>query len=401
MQILKKLQTNPLTMRYVIITSSFLLSAFLSIGQGIEFFEGDYQSAFETAESKDQLVFVDAFAVWCAPCKRMSKQVFPKAEVGDFFNSNFVNIKIDMERGQGLKFGETYPVSAYPTFFFINGKGEVIHEFKGGRDAKGLIAEAKKALDKFDNSAKYAKLYEEGDRSYNTVYKYIKALNNAGESSLKIANGFVNDQKNLSTEDNVKLLFEATTEVDSKIFEHLVANKKKALKFFTREEFNDKVFFAAMNTFEKSLDFQAPSLEKDAVNAVKKYAKEEAKKFNLEIEMVRAGRKNDSSSFVKTASKYHRQIIKGEEKEELNLVEKLLKVYDNDPEALNLASDIAVHVASNNTTASNCLLACSTLIKIQRWEEAKKWARKAEAAAGDDRRAKFMAEQQLKFLDTK
>jgi thiol-disulfide isomerase/thioredoxin len=388
-------------MRNLTIIFTLLLSAFLSFGQGIEFFEGSYKTAFEQAGNSDQLVFVDAYAVWCGPCKRMSKQVFPKAEVGDFFNSNFVNMKIDMEKGQGLEFGKTYPVSAYPSFFFINGEGEVVHKFKGARDEKGLIAEAKKALAKFDNSAKYAKLYEEGDRSYTTVYKYIKALNNAGESSLKIANDYILDQKNLSTEDNIKLLFEATTEVDSKIFDHLVANKKKALKYFTREEFNDKVVFAAMNTFEKSLEFQAPSLEKDAVSAVKKYAREEMKKFELEIELVRANRINDSTSFVKTASKYHNQIIKDEEKEELSLVDKLLKAYERDPAALNLASDIAVNVATNNTTASNCLLACRTLIKVEKWKEAKMWAEKAVAAAGDDRRAQFEAQQQLKYLESK
>jgi thiol-disulfide isomerase/thioredoxin len=306
-----------------------------------------------------------------------------------------------MEKGQGLEFGKTYPVSAYPTFFFINGEGEVVYKFKGGRDVTSLIAEAKKALSKFDNSAKYAKLYDEGDRSYNTVYKYIRGLNNSGESSLKIANEYIKGQKNLSTEDNIKLLFEATTEVDSKIFDHLVDNKKKALKYFSREEFNDKVVFAAMNTFEKSLEFQAPSLEKDAADAVKKYAKEEFKKYILETELHKANRNRDSASFVKTASKYHNQIIKGEEKEELSLVENLLKAYDKDPDALNLASDIAVSVASNNSNASNCLLACRTLIKLQKWNEAKKWAQKAEAVAGDDRRAKFEAQQQLKYLETK
>ncbi len=218
---------------------------------------------------------------------------------------------------------------------------------------------------------------------------------------MKIANDYVKGQNKLSTEDNVKLLFEATTEVDSKIFDHLVDNKKLALKYFSREEFNDKVVFAAMNTIQKSMEYQAPSLEKDANAAVKKYAKEEYKKFSLEVELMKANRSNDSASFVKSASKYHSQIIKGEEKEELSLIEKLLKAYSKDPGALNLASDIAVSVASSNTTASNCLLACHTLIKLEQWKEARKWAKKAEAVSGDDRRAKFEAQRQLKFLDTK
>lgn len=377
------------------------MSISFSYGQGIDFFEGDYKEAFAAADAKDVLVFVDAYAVWCGPCKRMSKQVFPKSEVGDFFNSNFVNMKIDMEKGQGLVFGKTYPVSAYPSFFFINGQGEVVHKFKGARDAKGLIAEAQKALDKFDNSAKYAKLYEEGDRSYETVYKYVKALNRAGESSLKIANDYVRDIKNFNTEESIRFLFEATTESDSKLFDKLVEHKKTALKYYSKEEFNEKIYDAAWNTFEKALEFDVTSLEEDALEAVKKNAKEEYKRFQLETEMYKANRRNDSEAFVKTASKYHKQVIRDEEEEEVYLINRLLKAYEKDPKALNLASDIAVNVAINNTTTKNCLLACQTFIKLQNWSEAKKWAKKAEQVAGDDKNDKYRALQQLKFLESR
>ncbi|GLR17807.1 thioredoxin family protein [Portibacter lacus] len=388
-------------MRNLYLALALLFSFTLSYSQGIEFFEGAYQEAFNMAAEKDKLVFVDAYAVWCGPCKRMSKQIFPQSEVGSLFNDNFINLKIDMEKGQGLDFGKTYPVSAYPTFFFINGMGEVVHKFKGGRDVKGLLAEAEKALAKFDNTEKYAKLYEEGDRSYETVYRYVKALNKSGESSLKIANEYVKSQKNLSSEENVKFIFEATTEVDSKLFELLVDRKKKALKYYTREAFNEKIVDAGFNTFEKSLEFDVASLGKEAKDAVKKYAKEEYKRFVIECDMIEANRKNDSGLFVKSASKYHSQVIKGEEDEEISLVTKLLRAYNNDPKALNLASDIAVNVATNNTSASNCLLACHTFMKLQQWADARKWAEKAELAAGDDLRAKHQAQQQLKFLESK
>ncbi len=379
----------------------FSLSITLAFGQGIEFFEGEYKDAFQAANEKDQLVFVDAYAVWCGPCKRMSKQVFPKADAGTFFNKNFVNMKIDMEKGQGLEFGKLYPVSAYPTFFFINGDGKVVHKFKGGRDVKGLIAEGRKALDKFDNSAKYAKLYENGNREYETVYRYVKALNKSGRSSLKVANDYLRSIDDIKSEDNIRFLFEATTESDSKIFDQLVENKKTALKFFSREEFNEKIFQAAWSTFEKSMEYDVPSLADDAGLAVKKNAKEEYKRFLLESDMYKANRINDAEAFVKSASKYHRQVIQDEERQEVSLVHKLLKAYSNHPKALNLASDIAVNVAINNTTTNNCLLACQTYIKMQEWVEAKKWAEAADLAAGEDREAKYRAMQQLKFLESK
>ena len=52
--------------------------------EGIEFFEGTFKEALDKAKLEGKIVFVDAYTTWCGPCKRMSKNVFPKKEVGDF-----------------------------------------------------------------------------------------------------------------------------------------------------------------------------------------------------------------------------------------------------------------------------------------------------------------------------
>ncbi len=381
----------------------FALCSF-SIGlsaQGIEFFDGHFKDAFQAASEQDKLVFVDAYAVWCGPCKRMAKQVFPKEEVGEFFNTNFINLKIDMEKGQGLDFRKDYPVSAFPTFFFIDGQGKVIHKYKGGRDIAGFIAEAKKALANFDNTEKYVALYEDGDRSYETVYKYIKALNRSGKSSLKVANDYVKTQKDLSTEENVRLLFEAATETDSRIFDLLIGQKSKAINYFGQEAFEDKVLAAATKTFNKSLEFDSKDLEKEAFAAVKKHAKSRAKAFQLECDLEKARINRDAKTYVASASKYHKQVISNQEPQEIALVETLLKMFDKDPSALNLASKIATNVATNNTNTSNCLLACNTFIRLNQISDAKLWAEKAMNAAGSNKRDQYKAQQQLKQLESR
>ena len=95
-------------------------------GQGMEFFHGKWEDALKMAQEQNKLIFVDAYTTWCGPCKRMSAQVFPQPEVGTFFNANFINVKMNMEDEQGRKFGSKYPVSAYPTFFWIDPDGNVV-----------------------------------------------------------------------------------------------------------------------------------------------------------------------------------------------------------------------------------------------------------------------------------
>ena len=69
-------------------------------GQGMEFFHGKWEDALKMAQEQNKLIFVDSYTTWCGPCKRMSAQVFPKPEIGAFFNANFINVKMNMEDEQ-------------------------------------------------------------------------------------------------------------------------------------------------------------------------------------------------------------------------------------------------------------------------------------------------------------
>ena len=57
---------------------------------GIQFFTGTWDEALEKAKEENKLIFLDAYASWCGPCKRMSKSVFTDEKVGEFFNANFI-----------------------------------------------------------------------------------------------------------------------------------------------------------------------------------------------------------------------------------------------------------------------------------------------------------------------
>ena len=58
-----------------------------SFAQGIQFDKGDWQEILAKAKEEDKLIFVDAYAAWCGPCKKMARDVFTKPEVGEFFNA--------------------------------------------------------------------------------------------------------------------------------------------------------------------------------------------------------------------------------------------------------------------------------------------------------------------------
>jgi thioredoxin-related protein len=47
----------------------------------------------------------------------MVKNIFPLKTVGDYYNSHFINAKIDMEKGEGIELAKKYNVKAFPTYF--------------------------------------------------------------------------------------------------------------------------------------------------------------------------------------------------------------------------------------------------------------------------------------------
>lgn len=135
-----------LIMKQILISAALLLSFFpaLSFGQ-INFASGTWQEALAQAEAENKLLFVDAYAVWCGPCKWMDANVFTDREVGDYYNANFINYKLNMETPNGREFNSEYSVSAYPSLFFLNGDGTVAYKIRGSKPAAEFLAEGKKA----------------------------------------------------------------------------------------------------------------------------------------------------------------------------------------------------------------------------------------------------------------
>lgn len=128
------------------LTQMMMLAFVLSThAQGIRFTEGKWNDIIRQAKQQDKIVFVDVFTSWCGPCKKMAREAFPDQQVGEFYNTHFINYSFDAEKGEGIEIAKRYDVSAYPTCLFINGDGEVIYRFMGAKNAKQLLGEGEKA----------------------------------------------------------------------------------------------------------------------------------------------------------------------------------------------------------------------------------------------------------------
>ncbi len=133
-------------MKKSLVLLALLFSVFTASAQ-IKFETGNFKSLLEKSVAEDKLIFVDAYAAWCGPCKMMSSNIFPLKEVGDYFNKNFVNAKIDMEKGEGPALARRYKITGYPTFLILDSKGKEISRIVGAsRSGSDFITKVQKAL---------------------------------------------------------------------------------------------------------------------------------------------------------------------------------------------------------------------------------------------------------------
>ena len=119
------------------------IACMTSHAQGVKFESGTWDEILAKAKAGNKTIFVDVYTKWCGPCKHVSETVFPQEKLGDFYNPLFINFKMDAESPAGKEFVKAYPVTGYPTFFFIDGNGKVIHKIVGAKDVDGFISEAK------------------------------------------------------------------------------------------------------------------------------------------------------------------------------------------------------------------------------------------------------------------
>lgn len=349
-----------------------LLLSTTGYSQGIEFFHGEWKAALEEAQKSDKLVFVDAYAKWCGPCKRMAKDVFTQAKVGEFYNDNFINLKLDMETADGRSFGSKYPVSAYPTLIFLNGDGEIIKKITGGKKADDLIALGQLAIKSYDKSGDYAVKYEEGDRSYDLMLNYVTELNKVGKPSLKISNDYMNSNPDITDDQKANFLLAAVTESDSRLFDQLLAMKDVAIRSSSEEMVQEKMENAIMATIKKAVEYEYEDLMTEAVAKYKDAGIGDAKKFEKEAYLEYHKLAGNYTEWKSLAEKYLKKYGKEDHSIFKAHISTLKSDFVYEKDAKPYACDVCKELVKKDGSANNYADYIQLLLDCKEYDEARK-----------------------------
>lgn len=242
---------------------SFLLPAMaFAQDKGIHFEHGtSWADVQAKAKAENKYIFVDCFTTWCGPCKMMSNTIFPQEKVGDYMNSKFVSVKVQMDQtskdnddvknwyATAKQIEKDYSIRAYPTFLVFAPDGHVVDRQVGGADADGFIKRCEASLDPANQYYTQLDRYKKGQQD--TAFLRQLALlalskydqENAGE----VAKLYISKQKNLYTPGNLDLLSKFTSKSTDPGFDVFLHNAAKVDKVLGAGKAEAKVMEVAAN----------------------------------------------------------------------------------------------------------------------------------------------------------
>ncbi|MBS1622905.1 MAG: thioredoxin family protein [Bacteroidetes bacterium] len=336
-----------------------MLQAVQVLAGGIEFdHEIAFQDALDKAKREGKLVFIDCYTSWCGPCKRLAATTFMDSAVGQYFNNNYINIQVDMEKGEGPQVATRYQITAYPTMLWLDANGSVKKRTMGLIDAPTLMSSAHEAADPLpDIMNDLNKKYSAGERSQAFMEDYLKNFKASGRNyDAVFAEYLAQAQKQgWAKESTLMTIYQMTNSYESPGLEALQKDKSGIAAKVGEKAYDQKLLSIAKDAAETARRKTDPKVLAVALDLTKKAGGAESKKAAAKMEMDYYFNTANADTYDKYVSEYIKKYAPNDAKL-LNDVAWQYYINTNDDKYLKKASQWAYKAvnlqnnSTNNTT---------------------------------------------------
>ncbi|MGN0282371.1 MAG: thioredoxin family protein [Prevotella sp.] len=283
--------------------------------EGIKFEEGTFAQALAKAKEQKKMLFIDCYTSWCGPCKMLSSKVFPQKKVGDYFNKEFVSLKVDMEKGEGVDLKNKFGVKAFPTLLFIDANGKEINRIVGAEsDVDKFLKNVKDGLGSNSLSA-MTERYDGGERDTSFLIAYLGVLDRAYNKtkSAEVAELLLkgNESDMLTNEGLYKAFIKYNKSPLTPSFQYMLANKAAFEAKYDKDKLNQTATFVWKSypySFIKKNTDGSSTFDAEGMNAykaeMKKWNVKEADEIATNIEIAWAEAQGNWKQYAEFCSKY-------------------------------------------------------------------------------------------------
>ena len=147
--------------------------------QKLNWYKGSLEDAF--ALSDDKIIMIDFYTDWCAPCKLLDSDTFTNEEVIQYVDNNFIPIKINAESEYGMPLYEKFKGTGYPMIIFLDKEKNEIDRFYGFYPPNDFILKLNNILSGDHTFPDLLTKYKLGDNSSSTIFELAKKYFSRGE----------------------------------------------------------------------------------------------------------------------------------------------------------------------------------------------------------------------------
>lgn len=216
---------------------------FAQDNNGIRFRPITFDEAIVAAKKEKKPIFLHAYATWCHFCENMRDSIYPDPRVGEFFNTNFVCIKMDMEK-EGAQLNKKLNVQKYPALVFFDYNNTVMaHRVSGQTTVAELLEIGKDALDTTKQLRHFEQRYYSKTATPKEVYTYLKMLDKAGLDNQVALNAYLNNlsDADLLTQENWRIMYDLYREVETTAMQKVIRNRAAYTKTYTADSIDNKI----------------------------------------------------------------------------------------------------------------------------------------------------------------
>ncbi|TXF79570.1 thioredoxin fold domain-containing protein [Chryseobacterium sp.] len=380
----------------------FFLIITISAQQSISFQSLTFNELIAKAKKENKLLFIDAYADWCGPCKLMEKNVFTKPTVANYYNTSFVNARFDMEKGEGRDIAAKYGVRAYPTYLFINGDGQLISQNMGYMVEEVFLSLGKEANSPNNIKGSMKERFEKGEDSPEFLLNAMKLNMNTDFDFAKKASEkyFMTRKKGELTKDEVGYLLYFIKSAEDPNYKIFKTRKEEIVKFLPAETYTQfdnemKLQKVLQNSFdsEKKTVNEKYFLE----NAVPLVGKEEAEKTLNKALLNFYEQTANYSAYEKTALAYYKDPALFEDMELLKAAW-IFSDHVKNKASLQKAQEWTEKSVMKGETVENTYILAKILLKIGNKDLAKSYAEMSKYLAQQGKKDFSLAEKLLQEI---
>ena len=385
---------------FFLVLITFSMTVFAQ--QSINFQNTSFKDILAKAKSEKKLVFLDAFASWCGPCKMMEKNIFTLRSVSEYYNANFINARFDMEKGEGQEIAMKYGVRSYPTFLFLNGDGEVVMKNYGYMGEKDFLTIAQEANQpKYRNSSN-KELFEKGESNPEFLLNMMSLYAQSDYELAKKASERYFKVKNNQplTKDELGMLLYFIKSPSDPNYQIFVAKKQEITTLMSEDIYNQfDTNIKITKILENTLDQKTGTINDDEFfkNAIPLVGKTEAEIALNRMKVIIYPNSGKFAEYEKAALSYY-QNTENFETEELLKAAWIFSEHITTPSSLKKAEEWAEKSVMKSETPENTYILAKIYSKTGKKDHAKSYAEISKNLANAQGKDDKLATQLLESL---